>query len=65
MEQHHTIANLHGCELPMFQQHTGEVMFEMVSNFLTILCHIWKICHLGLSSDGARNMIGHVVDVVT
>jgi hypothetical protein len=38
VEEHHTIANLHGCALSMFEQHMGEVMFEMVSNFLTIFC---------------------------
>jgi hypothetical protein len=36
VEEHHNIANLHGCAL--FQWHMNEVMFEMVSNFLTILC---------------------------
>lgn len=39
MEKYHTITNLHRCKLLMFQRHTGEVMFEMISNFLTILCH--------------------------
>jgi hypothetical protein len=43
----------------------GEVMFEMVFNFLTILCHNWKIRLLGLSSDEAQNITGHVFDVVT
>ncbi len=38
MEEHHTIANVHGCTLLMFQRHTGEVVFEMVFNFLTIFC---------------------------
>jgi len=48
----------------MFQRHTSEVMFEMVFNFLTILCPNWKICLLGLSSDGTQNMIKCVVGVV-
>jgi len=52
-KKHHTIANLHGCALPMFHLHTNEVMFEMLSNFLTILCHNWKIHIIGLSLDGA------------
>jgi hypothetical protein len=65
MEEHHTIANLHGCVLLMFQQHTDEVMFEMVFNFLTILCPNCKTCLLGLLSSGAWNMTGHVASVVT
>ncbi len=64
VEEHHTIANLHGCALPMFEQHTDEVMFEMVSNFLTILCPNWNIHLLDLLCDGVQNMIRHVVGVV-
>jgi hypothetical protein len=52
MEEHHTIANLHGWVLPMFHWRTSEVMFKMVSNFLTIFCYNWKIHLLGLSFDG-------------
>jgi hypothetical protein len=37
VEKHHIITNLHGCALPMFQQRTGEIMFEMVFNFLIVL----------------------------
>jgi hypothetical protein len=65
VEEHHTIANLHGCVLPMFQWHMGEVMFEMVSNFLIIFCPNWKIRLLGLSSDKAWNMIKRVDGIVT
>jgi hypothetical protein len=65
MEKHHTIANLHGCALLLFQQHMDEVMFEMVYNFLTIFCPNWKIRPHGLSCDETRNMIEHVVGVVT
>ncbi len=42
----------------------GEVMFEMVSNFLTILCPHWKIRLVGLSINGAQNMIGRVIGLV-
>jgi hypothetical protein len=51
--------------LVMFQWHTSEVMFKMVSNFLTLLCHNWKLCLLGLSSHKVRNMTERVVNVVT
>ena len=44
----------------------GEVMFTMVDMFLSILvCPDWKICLLGVTSDGARNMTGRVAGVVT
>jgi hypothetical protein len=39
-------------------------MFEMVFNFLTILCPNWKIHLLGLSFDETRNMTGRVAGVV-
>jgi hypothetical protein len=59
------IINLHGCALPMFDRHTGEVMFAMVSKFLNVLCPNWNIRLLGVTSDGARNMTGRVAGVVT
>ena len=37
------IVSLHGCALPMFDRHTGEVMFTMVSTFLNVLCPNWNI----------------------
>jgi hypothetical protein len=43
----------------------GEVMLEMVSNFLTVFCPNWKICLLGLSSNEVQNMIGRAFSVVT
>jgi hypothetical protein len=49
----------------MFNRHTGEVMFHMVVSFLHILRPGWKVHLLGVSSDGAHNMIGRVSGVVT
>ncbi len=40
-------------------------MSTMVSKFLIMLYPNWRIRLLGLMSDGARNMIGRVVGVVT
>ncbi len=65
IEEHNTIVNLHGCALPMFDRHTGKVMFDMVSKFLTVLYLDWTICLIGLASDGTRNMTGRVAGVVT
>ncbi len=62
---YHSIVNLHGCTLPMFDRHTGDIMSTMVNKFLTMLCPDWTIRLPGLTSDGARNMIGRVTSVVT
>jgi len=62
---YNSIVNLHGCTLPMFDRHTGDIMSTMVNKFLTVLCPDWTIRLLGSTSDGARNMTGWVVGVVT
>jgi hypothetical protein len=62
---YHSIINLHGCTLPMFDRHTRDIMSTMVSKFLTVLCPNWTIRLLGLTSDEACNMIGRVAGVVT
>jgi len=62
---YHSIVNLHGCTLPMFDCHTGDIMSTMVNKFLTMLCPDWTIRLLGLTSDGACNMTGRVTSVVT
>jgi len=62
---YHSIVNLHGCTLPMFNRHTGDIMSTMVNKFLTVLCPDWTIHLLSLTSDRARNMIGRVAGVVT
>jgi hypothetical protein len=62
---YHSIVNLHGCALLMFDRHTGDIMSTMVSKFLIVLCLDWTIRLLGLTSDGARNMTWRVAGVVT
>jgi hypothetical protein len=62
---YHSIVILHGCALPMFDRHTGDIMSTMVNKFLTMLCLDWTIRLLGLTSDEARNMTGRVAGVVT
>jgi hypothetical protein len=59
------IVNVHAAALPMFDRHTGEVMYKMVVSFLNVMCLVWTVRLLGISSDGARNMTGRVADVVT
>jgi len=62
---YHSIVNLHGCALPMFDRHTGDIMSTMVSKFLIVFYSDWTIRLLGLTSNGAHNMTGRVAGVVT
>ena len=64
-KMHRNIFNFHGCALPMRDRHTGEVMFDMLCRFLTVLCPNWQVSMLGVASDGARNMTGQAAGVVT
>lgn len=54
----YNIVNLHAAALPMFDEHRGEAMYEMVAAFFDVMCFVRKVCQLGISSDGARNMTG-------
>jgi hypothetical protein len=65
MPTFYNIVNLHAVALPMFDWHTGEVMFQMVVSFLDVLHPSWKVHLLGVSSDGAHNMTSRVFGVVT
>ena len=49
----------------MFEQHTGENMFVLVRRFLDVLCPRWRTQLIGIGSDGASAMIGHLQGVVT
>jgi len=62
---YHSIVNLHGCVLPMFDHHTRDIMSTMVSKFLTVLYLDWTIHLLGLTSNKACNMTGRIASVVT
>jgi hypothetical protein len=55
---------MHGCALPMFDRHIGDIMSTMASKFLTMLCPDWTIRLLGLTSYEAYNMTGWVAGVV-
>src|SRR5579859_3250805 len=44
---------------------TGENMFVLVSRVLDVLCPRWRTQMIGVGSDGANPMIGHLQGVVT
>ena len=60
-----TIHNLHLVAIPMRESHTGDYMFRLVADFLNALCPSWKAKLIGVSSDGASNMTGHISGVVS
>ena len=49
----------------MFDRHTGENMFNLISTFLDIVCLYWQAKLIGMGSDGANTMTEHLRDVVT
>src|SRR5579859_1048820 len=59
------LHNIHALAIPMFEHHTGENMFLLVSCFLDVVCPHWRMQLLGIGSDGASSMVGHLQGVVT
>ena len=59
------LHNLHLVAIPMFEQHTGENMFNLVARVLDVVCRGWRNQMIGVGSDGANAMIGHLQGVVT
>ena len=57
--------NIHLVALPMRERHTGQYMFNIVSNFFDVLCDNWKSKLIGITSDGTSSMTGHRSGVVT
>jgi hypothetical protein len=47
----------------MFDRHTDEVMFDMVSKFLIMFYLDWMIRLIGLASNGAHNMTSRIASV--
>src|SRR5436190_14365339 len=52
------LYNVHVLAIPMFEQHTGENMSNLISNFLDIVCSDWRVKLIGVSTDGASVMTG-------
>ena len=59
------LYNVHAIAIPMFDRHTGENMFNLVSTFFDVVCSDWRAKLIGVSSDGATVMTGHLQGVVT
>ena len=59
------IHNVHALAIPIFDRHTGENMFQLVSNFLNVICLQWCARLISVGTDGASSMIGSLKGVVT
>ena len=59
------LYNIHLIAIPMFEHHTGENMFLLVCRTLDVLCPQWRAQIIGMGSDGASSMTGHLQGVVT
>jgi len=59
------IFNLHVLAIPMFERHTSDNMYNLISGVLDIVCPTWRSKILGVGSDGAPAMTGCIQGVVT
>ena len=59
------LFNIHLVALPMYESHTGENTFLLISKFLDALCEKWKKKLISVSTDGASNMHGRHQGAVT
>ena len=59
------IINLHLLAIPVYDRHTGLVIFEVASKALDVLCPSWRDIIIGVSTDGERKMTGRVSGAAT
>jgi hypothetical protein len=58
------LRNLHVVAIPE-AGHSGEAMFNIIAGVFDILDPLWKSKIIGASTDGAANMVGRLVGVVS
>ena len=59
------LFNLHLIAVPMYESHSGDNMFSLTEQILNVLCPNWREKIIGVTTDGASNMTGCNVGVVT
>jgi len=59
------IYNIHFLAIPMYDRHTGEYMFKLVSQVFDVLCSSWHMKLISMGSDGASSMVGEYQGIVT
>jgi hypothetical protein len=65
IQRNRQLYNLHVLAIPMFQNHTGEYMYQLITKVLDILCPKWRLKLIGIGSDGASVMTGGYQGTVT
>jgi hypothetical protein len=65
VHRNNIIHNIHAVAIPMFDRHTGENKYNLVAKFFDVICPTWRSKLLGVGSDGASVMTGHLSGVVT
>ncbi|KAH6578257.1 hypothetical protein BASA61_003987 [Batrachochytrium salamandrivorans] len=59
------VYNYHLLAIPLFEQHTGENMFEVLVKFMDALYSPWREILISSSTDGARSMTGRIQGLAT
>ncbi|KAH8933356.1 hypothetical protein BDL97_18G026700, partial [Sphagnum fallax] len=59
------IHNFHLLALPMNERHTGQSMFDMIVKVLDVIFPGWRDSLIGVATDGAKNMTGRHVSLLT
>jgi hypothetical protein len=59
------LFNIHLIAAPMYVSHTGDNMFALCSKILDVLCPNWREKVIGVTTDGASNMTGRHVGIIT
>ena len=62
---YHTLFNIHLCSCPMYESHTRDNMRALTFRLLDSLCTDWKNKLIAVTTDGASNMTGCLVGMVT
>ena len=59
------LYNIDAIAIPMFDWHTGENMYDLISNFLDVIYLEWRSKLIGVGTDGASSMTGVLKGVTT
>ena len=59
------LYNIHAITIPIFNRHTGENMYDLISKFLDVICSEWCSKLIGVCTDGASSMTGVLKGVTT
>src|SRR5436309_1227167 len=65
IHRNNDIFSLHILAIPMFERHTADNMYKLISHVLNILCPIWRSKLPSVASDDAPVMTGCIQGIVT